>query len=193
MTPSGPVAGGSFTMPARTRKTVRVNDALPNTDFSTMVSGDLPIIAERSMYWSADPSTGLAMHDSIGTPAAHSVWYLPDGVVSTDDNGTETYTLVQNPTPADVRIRVSYLTRGGTGKVAFDDIVKANSRKTYRMSDRLSETGAAVMVECIGPSHPAAPALVRGDQVIVERSIYYGGRWSGTDTVGGWDNTAQPF
>jgi hypothetical protein len=113
--------------------------------------------------------------------------------VSTDDNGTETYTLVQNPTPADVRIRVSYLTSGGTGKVAFDDIVKANSRKTYRMSDRLSETGAAVMVECIGPSQPAAPALVRGDQVIVERSIYYGGRWSGTDTVGGWDNTAQPF
>jgi hypothetical protein len=193
MTPDGPAAGGTFTMPAQTRKTVRVNDTLPGTDFSTMVSGDLPVIAERSMFWSAGPSTGMAMHDSIGTPAAHSVWYLPDGFVTADDGGTETYTLVQNPTPADVPIQVSYLTHDGTGNVVFTDIVKADSRKTYRMSDRLSETGAAILVESARPTQPAGSAIIVAPQVIVERSIYYGGRWSGTDTIGGWDNRAQPF
>lgn len=51
MTPSGPKAQPAFTMAGKSRKTIRVNDVLPNTDFSTQVSADVPIIAERSMYW----------------------------------------------------------------------------------------------------------------------------------------------
>ena len=60
-TQSGPRPQAPFTMQANSRKTVKVNDALPpNTDVSTAVHGSKPLIAERAMYWGAY-GTGRAM------------------------------------------------------------------------------------------------------------------------------------
>lgn len=62
MTPGGPRVQPTFTMPPNCRKTIRVNDIKPsngypvdvsNTDLSTQVSSNRPIVAERSMYWGA--------------------------------------------------------------------------------------------------------------------------------------------
>ena len=53
MTPTGPNVQPTFSMPANSRHTIRVNDALPNADLSTKVSGSAPIIAERAMYWNS--------------------------------------------------------------------------------------------------------------------------------------------
>ncbi|MCG2795302.1 MAG: S8 family serine peptidase, partial [Actinomycetia bacterium] len=91
MTNSGPVPRAPFTMPGNSRKTIRVNDALPASDFSTQVSGSQPIIAERAMYWGEGTEAGEACHDSIGLSAPHTTFYLPDGQTS---DGRETYTLV---------------------------------------------------------------------------------------------------
>lgn len=53
MTPGGPKAFGPVPMPPFSRKTVKVNDVsgMGNTDFSTQVHADQPVMAERSMYW----------------------------------------------------------------------------------------------------------------------------------------------
>ncbi|MBU1671974.1 MAG: hypothetical protein KJ993_12845 [Actinobacteria bacterium] len=58
MTASGPVLHpeNPIVMPGSSRKTIRVNDYLPDRDFSTRVSGDQPIIAERAMYWATGPA-----------------------------------------------------------------------------------------------------------------------------------------
>ena len=141
MTPSGARPQPSFQMSANSRKTIRVNDVLPNTDFSTLVHGDQAIIAERAMYW--DNGTGEACHDSIGMPSAHYSFYLPDGQTS---NGRETWTLVQNPNSCDVVVEIAYLTPDGQGNVVFQDTVSANSRKTYSMADRGIGGRAAVTV-----------------------------------------------
>lgn len=169
MTPSGPVPQPAFIMPANSRKTVRVNDVLPGTDFSTRVSGSLPVIAERAMYW--DNGTGEACHDSIGVDSPHMTFLLPDGDTS---NGRETWTLVQNPNTFDVQVEVRYMTPSGTGNVAFSDTVPANSRKTYGMSERLSGGRASILVNCKTP----------GGKIIVERAMYWNNRGSGTGTVG---------
>jgi hypothetical protein len=83
-------------------------------------------------------------------------------------------------------IQVIYLPRDGAmDPVGFTDSVPAHSRKTYNMADELTDTGASVMVQVVLPGLGAAGAGPF-PEVIVERSIYYGGRWSGTDTIGGW-------
>ena len=120
MTPSGPrQPQAEFVMAANSRKTIRVNDVLPNTDFSTVVTGtDGAVIAERSMYWGAGTTVGEACHDSIGLPAPHATFYLPDGwsgYTPVLNRTFQTWTLVQNPNPVPVDIRITYLTYNGLG------------------------------------------------------------------------------
>ena len=175
MTPTGPVYQTPFNMPANSRKTIRVNDILPNTDISTRVHGSQPIIAERAMYWGADKPLGEACHDSIGMDAPHTTFYLPDGQTS---EGRETWTLVQNPNSASVAIEVSYLTPSGAGNVVFADNIPANSRKTYNMADSGLSGRASVMVR----------SLTSGQKIMVERAMYWSNRGAGTDTIGGYSD-----
>jgi len=175
MTPVGPVPQPAFTMPATSRRTIRVDDipAVSNTDLSTQVHGSQPIIAERAMYW--DNGTGEACHDSIGMPLAHTAFYLPDGQTS---EGRETWTLIQNPNPTPVAVEVSYLTPSGTGNVVFFDNVPANSRKTYNMVNNGISGRAAVMVRSLTPNN----------KIMVERAMYWNSRGAGTDTIGGFSD-----
>lgn len=179
MTNGGPIADAPFTMPANSRKTVRVNDKHAGMDLSTKVHADKPIVAERSMFWTTPDIAGQATHDSIGTSSAHMTWFLPDGSVGPDDGGYETFTLVQNPNSTPVQVRISYLNEGGKDNVVFTDTVAANARKTYNMGDKYPGTlgaSASIMVE----------SLTAGKKVIVERSMYNNGRWGGSDTIGGY-------
>ena len=181
MTNEGPVADAPFKMPAKSRKTVRVNDAHPDMDLSTLVRATKPIVAERSMYWAAPDVNGQATHDSIGTDAAHATWFLPDGGTSPDDGGLETFTLVQNPNKSDVEVRISYLGNGGTENVVFTDVIPGNSRRTYNMADKYgadADASASIMVE----------SLTAGKKVIAERAIYTNGRWGGNCSIGGYDD-----
>jgi hypothetical protein len=109
LTPDGPLQQPAFTMPGDSRKTVRVNDALRNTDFSTRIVSNEPIVAERAMYW--DNGIGEACHASTGLPNPHTTFYMPDGETS---GGNETYTLVANPNNVEVEVEVTYLTAGAT-------------------------------------------------------------------------------
>ena len=177
MTPSGPKTPvPSYTMQPNSRMTVRVNDVLPNTDFSTHVHGSLPVIAERSMYWGTGTALGEACHDSIGMAAAHTTFFLPDGQTS---QGRETYTLVQNPNSTDVKVNITYLTPKGLGDVTRTETIKANSRSTFGMQAHSGITGrAAIEVTCITP----------GKKIMVERSMYWNNRGAGTDTIGGYSD-----
>jgi hypothetical protein len=176
MTNDGPKPQAPFTMPANSRKTIRVNDVMPDTDFSTQVHGSKPIIAERAMYW--DNGTGEACHDSIGMSAPHTTFYLPQGNLLFFD----TYTLVQNPNPSAVTIKVSYLLNvdDEEGNKEFTDTIPAKSRKTYNMSDTLNygEMAASVLVTC----------TTSGKKIMVERAIYWWDRSGGSDTIGGYSD-----
>ncbi len=172
MTKDGPVTMAPFDMPPNSRKTIRVNDVLPNVDFSTKVHGSQPIIAERAMYW--NNGTGEACHDSIGMDKAHTTFYLPDGQTS---DGCETWTLVQNPNPTAVKVEISYLTPTGTGNVTKTETIAASSRKTFNMANHSGINGrAAIMVT----------SKTTGKPIMVERAMYWNNRGAGTDTIGGY-------
>jgi hypothetical protein len=175
MTPSGPQPQAPFSMAAYSRKTVKVNDSLAATDFSTQLHSDLPVVAERALYWGAGTPLGEAMHDTIGTDSAHATWYLPDGQSS---DGHETYALVQNPNDVPVAVEVSYLTPGGTQNVTFTDTIPAQSRKTYTLADRIPSVRAATLVT----------SKTAGRKIICERAMYWNSRGAGTCTIGGSSN-----
>lgn len=173
MTPDGPVEQAPFEMPANSRKTIRVNgvNEVSNTDLSTLVSADKPIVAERAMYWGAQTALGEAMHDSIGLDSAHMAFMLPDGQTGA---GRDTYTLVQNPNPGAARVRVTYFLQGGGTPVSFTDEIPPASRRTYSMADKGINGRASVQVESLDGARP----------VIVERSMYWNNKGAGTDSIG---------
>jgi hypothetical protein len=105
--------------------------------------------------------------------SSHKSFYLPDGETS---NGRETWTLVQNPNNSDVTVEITYLTPTGQGDQTFTDTVPANSRKTYNMADKVSNSRAAVMVTS------------QGLPIMVERAMYWNNRGAGTDTIGGYSD-----
>ncbi|MBM3958007.1 MAG: hypothetical protein FJ313_08155, partial [Gemmatimonadetes bacterium] len=53
LTAAGPRHRAGLTVPARGRATIDVGADLPGTDLSTRISSDVPVIAERSMYWNS--------------------------------------------------------------------------------------------------------------------------------------------
>ncbi|MHB8894275.1 MAG: WD40/YVTN/BNR-like repeat-containing protein [Candidatus Geothermincolia bacterium] len=173
MTPSGARAQDPFVVPANSRKTVLVNDVLPDQDFSTRVNGSKPIIAERAMYW--ESSAGEACHDSIGLSAAHSAFYLPDGQTS---DGRETWTLVQNPNSSAVTVQVEYLSDDNRDNRLFQDTIPANSRRSYKMADFIPNDRAAIKVF----------SVTSGKKIMVERAMYWSSRSAGTDTIGGYSD-----
>jgi hypothetical protein len=194
MTGAGPQPQTPFSMPANSRKTIRVNDVLPNKDFSTQVHADKPIIAERAMYWGAGTPMGEACHDSIGMDKPHMTFYLPDGQTS---EGRETWTLVQNPNEVEVEVEVSYLAPYHEiipgpapippGNRYFTATIPANSRRTFNMADEVK----------LDPIYPYADyykysimvtSKTAGKPIMVERAMYWNNRGAGTDTIGGYSD-----
>jgi hypothetical protein len=177
MTPEGPKAQPPFTLPPRSRWTIRLNDVpdIANTDVSTMVQANAPIVAERAMYWGGGTPLGEACQASIGLDSPHAVFYMPDGQTS---EGRETYTLVQNPNDTAVRVVVSYLEANGAGQSSFVMDIPAGSRVTFTMADTLPSVRAAVKVTC----------LTAGKGILVERSMYWNNRGAGIESIGAYSD-----
>ncbi len=62
LTNDGALPGNSQFVPANSRVTVHANDEIPNRDASIKVEAQVPIMAERAMYWHQKGGG----HDSIG-------------------------------------------------------------------------------------------------------------------------------
>jgi len=177
MTPSGavPHPDNPIVMPPNSRNTIRVNDYLTDSDFSTRVTGSQAIIAERAMYWGEGTEAGEACHDSIGMDAPHMTFYLPNGEAGSD---VETWTLVQNPNTSDVEVTITYLPNIGGTLVTFTETIPANSRKTFNMADSGVTGGASILVE----------SNETGKPIMVERAMYWYHRGAGADTIGGYSD-----
>ncbi len=168
MTPSGPVAGPSYTLSANSRKSFFVADTVPNQwSVSTKVTSDRAVIAERSMYWGGYREGS----NSIGVTARASTWYLPEGCTA---GGMESWVLVQNPNGSAAHVSLTYMTPSGPvqGPAAT---IAANSRKTFSVADTV-------------PNQWSVSTKVTSDTpVIAERSMYGtsgGVRTWGHDSVG---------
>ncbi|MFH1149747.1 MAG: hypothetical protein V1748_04670 [Actinomycetota bacterium] len=172
-----PVAQPPFTMPANSRKTIRVNDALQNADVSTRVHADKPVIAERAMYWNGGADSAEICHASIGISSPYTTFYLPDAQIT---DGWETWILVQNPNEVQVEVDMTFFGEGG-GAVYRGVGVPAHSRVSFNMMELYNYTDAGRASISVSTDFGELP-------IIVERAMYRYDRGLGTNTIGAFDN-----
>jgi hypothetical protein len=132
---------------------------LASAAFSTVVTADRPIVADRTMTW--DPS-GYGSHAERAIDAPASEWFLAEGATIGD---FELYYLIENPNPdpLDDEIEVTYLLPPPALPIV----------RTYSVGGRARRT-IAVHLEP-GLQDAEVSAIVRtpaGRPVIVERAMY---------------------
>lgn len=162
------VKGPHLTLQPGTRQSVNVADTVKNQDgVSTMVSSDMPVIAERSMYWSDSYVRRQCAHDSIGVYAPSTTWYLAEGSTASESRGSfETWVLVQNPGDSVAQVEIEYQTLKGEAKGPILSL-QPHTRQSVNVADTVKdEWDVSTMVTSDRP-------------VIAERSMY----WSTTDGI----------
>ena len=157
-TGTGPVAGPTDVIPAKSRRSYLLNGYVQTYDVSTKVVADVDVICERAVYWTPTGSTVRRVgHDSIGVVNPSSTWYLAEG---TTKGGWETWVLVQNPNPDPVNVDVVFQT--GSGEVQGpQETLAANSRKSYLVDKYVDTFDVSTQV-----------TSYMGD-VVCERAVYY--------------------
>jgi hypothetical protein len=148
-----------FTVPARSRLTVNVNMAIgPERDVSIHVSSNLPIVAERPMYFNYHDKWAGG-HDVIGATAAGTEWYFAEG---TTRSGFEEWLTLANPGNVDTTAHIDYLLGAGQGaNVAQDWPIPARSRVTLNVN------------MAVGPEVDVSLHVTSTQSIIAERPIYF--------------------
>jgi hypothetical protein len=148
-----------ITVKAMSRRTVKVNDIVgPNRDVSATVTSQVPIIAERPMYfgvWDGGSS-------QYGATAAGTSWFFAEGTTRRNqtDGYFEEWLCVQNPGAEAASITLTYM---------FADGRQQGSRKTVGPHSRLT-----VMVNKeVGPDRDVSVQITSDRPVVAERPTYY--------------------
>jgi hypothetical protein len=100
-------------------------------------------------------------------PAPSTTWYLAEG---STDYGFEEFICIQNPGTKSSTVTITYDTSSGPrARVPFT--VAAQSRKTIKVNDDLPPCDVSTVVSATQP-------------VVAERSMYWGSRRGGHDSIG---------
>jgi len=153
------------------RATVHADEVpgLENAAFSTQVTSDVPVVAERAMYFSYAGRDGG--HDSLGADSLSTSWYFAEGYTGGD---FDTYVLLQNPNPTATPVTLNFMREDGH-VVPLTLQVPALSRYTIHPD------------EIAGLEDAAFSTQVDSELgIVAERAMYfnYAGRDGGHDAVG---------
>jgi len=160
-TPGGRVAGPAMELAPGTRESVNVAGTVPNEwSVSTTVESDMPIVAERAMYWSG-ATFRQAATDSIGTAHPAEEWFLAEGSTGVHDyGGFETWVLVQNPADQVTTARLYFQTPAGEKEGPVLEL-DPHTRQSVRVSDTVpNEFSVSTRVDADNP-------------VVAERAVYW--------------------
>ena len=160
MTAEGPVNQPAVKVPAGSRKTVYVNEALPGRDVSVMAASDRAIVAERSMYW--NNGTGKGGHNAMGVPQPRNECFLAEGSTAW---GFDEWVLIQNPNDAPANIGIEYMTPEGL-RTRDGISLAANGRVSIHVNADIPGTDASTRV-------------YSNMLIIAERSMYWNSRGAG--------------
>jgi hypothetical protein len=154
------------TLAARARLTTNIeaegNARLRDAVVSTVVTSDLPIIAEPSMYWPGTVQPWGEGHNSFGVTEADLRWGLSEG-----RNGGphvfHTYILLANPQPTAANVTVRYLRDSGAPVV-----------RTYTVAPTSRFSIDTTTIDELRDASFGAVIEVTNDvPIVVERSMYW--------------------
>jgi len=131
MRPDGRVVTHQVTVPARRRYTVHVDEipGLESTDVSTQVTSDLPIVAERAMYFNFGGRSGG--HNTIGALSPRGEWYLAEGYTG---GAFDLYVLLVNPHAQESTVSLQFMRPDGN-RVERSVRLAARSRYTVHVDE----------------------------------------------------------
>jgi hypothetical protein len=171
----GPVTR-TYTVPAGARFTVFVDDVpgLAGTSYGMRVTADLPVVAERAMYWAGGFFDYYEGHASAGATAPGSRWILAESEVAATPAAPvqpASFALIANTgtSPASLRVR-TLPEAGGIPRDSGVIQLAAGARATVPLSDLLATGQFGVEVIEDGTATGS---------LIVEGAIY----WSTGDQV----------
>lgn len=143
------------------RRSIYVNQILPDAEISTMVLSDQPIIAERAMYFRQSGG-----HGSVAASQLARSWYLAEGLTG---DGFDSWLLVLNPNQAAANLKVTFMKEDGTTSVGYY-AVRPGSRLSLYVNQAVPQGRVGTRVESDQP-------------IAVERSVYFAGGKGGHNVV----------
>jgi len=143
-------------------------------DFSTTVTSDRPIVAERPMYFNYNGAL-TGGHDVVGATSPSSIFYFAEG---TTRPGFDPYYCIQNPGGAAATVTLRYMKGDGT-EVSDQAVVAPYSRSTVVPRNRLGAANDS--------AHDFSTEVTSDQPVVAERPMYfnYQDMWSGGSDVMG--------
>jgi hypothetical protein len=163
-------------IPPASRLTVNVEAEddvrLRSAAFSTRITADRPIVAERSVYWPGDAAPWGEAHNSAGLTTLGTRWGLAEARVG-GARAFQTYILLANAQTTAAQVTVTYLRESGA-PVVKTYIVPPTSRFTIDVK--------SLVPELVDESFGALIEVINDVPIAVERSMYWDANgifWSG--------------
>jgi hypothetical protein len=160
MTQDGPLAYQTVTIPPNSRKSIHVNDIVPNALVATRVEAETAVFAERTVYFGHDAIGG------IGTRSGARSWYLAEGSTQPP---FDTWILLLNPNEEETTAHLTFMLEDGS-TVEMDQPLPPLARISVDTNDIIKSAGFATEVRAETP-------------IIVERTMYFAGG-GGHGTIG---------
>jgi hypothetical protein len=157
-------ANGAFStslvrVPPMQARRVRVDQivAMLNSEFATVVESDVPVVADRHMFWTRGDAYGSHAERAIVAPAAE--WHLAEGSTVGDFN---LFYLFQNPGASVAQVEVRYLLPAGPPVVrAYNVQPRSRFNVWVNTVPGLASTDVSAVVR-----------VLSGPDIIVERAMY---------------------
>ena len=167
MFPDGSVQEQEVALGANSRATVNVNAVVgADREVSARVDCDMPIVAERPMYFSYQGQWSGG-HDVVGAVSASDTWYFAEGYTGA---GFDEWICILNPGDAAADLTFLFQTQEEGEKAVTGFSVPAHSRQSFKANDLLG-----------GGSYQTSLKLESSRPVVAERPIYF--NYQG---IGGW-------
>jgi uncharacterized repeat protein (TIGR01451 family) len=166
--PGGETARKNYTVQGRQRLSISVDHEVgEGREVSAFIRSDLPVVAERSMYFTYN-NVWSGNHVGMAATGARSDWYLAEGFTGGEGSLFDEWILVSNQNDQPAAVTVTYMFPDGNVK-PVEYTALAKSRLTVYAD---GDVGQGQMIS----------AHVHADKpVVVERAMYfdYRDKWEG--------------
>jgi beta-lactamase class A len=152
-----PAVKRTYTVPAGSRFSLSLNQEVgEGRDVSVAISSDVPILAERPMYfrYAARASGG---HCVNGVAAASPMWYFAEGC---SRDGFDMFLCIGNPNPLAAAVSIAFLDEAGR-QSGVELTMAPASRTTLRVND------------LVGGEHDISAVVSSDSDIVVERPMYF--------------------
>lgn len=144
-------------VPPRSRRTVKLNDVVPGVEFSVFLKSDVPVVAERAMYFDCGGRKGGSV--AAGAADVSREWYFAEGYTGGE---FDQWLLLCNPSDKTVTAAVSFHRSDGC-VVRRDVALQPRSRATIHV-DEIPGLEEAEVSSCVSAAAPG---------VVAERAMYF--------------------